>query len=64
MAVSKARPKDLAACIRYLRGLYLGGLRLEESLVLSWDDDSPFAVDLTGRRPAFRIAAVAQKSPS
>ena len=56
-AVPKVRQEDSAAWIRYLRGLYLGGLRLEESLLLSWDEDSPFAVDLTGRRPAFRIAA-------
>jgi integrase len=61
-AVLKVRPKDSAVWIRYLKGLYLGGLRLEESLVLSWDEDAPFAIDLTGRRPAFRIAASAQKA--
>ncbi len=61
-ACPKARPDDSAAWVRYLRGLYLGGLRLEESLILSWDDDAPFAVDLTGRHPAFRIDAKAQKA--
>ncbi len=62
-AVPKLRPKDSPAWVRYLHGLYLGGLRLEESLILSWDENAPFAVDLTtGRRPAFRIAAGAQKS--
>jgi len=61
-AVPKVRPHDAAAWIRYLRGLYLGGLRLEESIALSWDDDAPFAIDLTGRRPAFRIEAAAQKA--
>jgi integrase len=60
--VPQVRPKDFAAWVRYLRGLYLGGLRLEEGVILSWDDDSPFAVDLTGRRPAFRIDAAAQKA--
>jgi integrase len=60
--VPKLRPHDTSAWVRYLRGLYLGGLRLEESLILSWDEDAPFAIDLTGRRPAFRIAAAAQKS--
>ena len=30
--------------------------------VLSWDQEAPFQVDLTGRRPAFRIYAEAQKS--
>ena len=61
-AVPKTRPEDSAAWVRYLQGLYLGGLRLEESLALSWDDDAPFTVDLTGRRPAFRIEAAAQKA--
>ena len=61
-ACPKARPDDSAAWIRYLRGLYLGGLRLEESLALSWDQDEPFTVDLTGRHPAFRIDAKAQKA--
>ena len=60
--VPKVRPQDSAAWIRYLRGLHLGGLRLEESLALSWDEDAPFAIDLSGRRPAFRIAAAAQKA--
>ena len=60
--IPKVRPEDSAAWIYFLRGLYLGGLRLEEALALSWDDDAPFAVDLTGRRPAFRIEAAAQKS--
>ena len=31
-------------------------------MALSWDDDDPFAVDLTGRHPAFRIDAKAQKA--
>ncbi len=61
-AVPKVRPHDVTAWIRYLRGLYLGGLRLEESIALSWDDDAPFAIDVTGRRPAFRIEAAAQKA--
>ncbi len=61
-AVPKVRPNDAPAWEFYLRGLYLGGLRLEESLALSWDEDAAFAIDLTGRRPAFRIAAAAQKA--
>ncbi len=61
-AARKVRPVDSEAWIFFLNGLYLGGLRLEESLILSWDEDAPFAVDLTGRRPAFRIAAKAQKA--
>ena len=61
-AVPKVRPADADAWVRYLRGLYLSGLRLRESLALSWDEDAPFAIDLTGRRPAFSIAAAAQKA--
>lgn len=60
--VPQVRPEDSATWIFYLKGLFYGGLRLGESLTLSWDDDALFAVDLTGRRPAFRIAAEAQKS--
>ena len=62
LAVPKVRPHDAPAWDFYLQGLYLGGLRLSESLTLSWDQDGPFQVDLTGRRPAFRIEAAAQKA--
>jgi integrase len=62
MAAEKVRPDDAAVWQRYLTGQWLSGLRLEEPTILSWDEDAPFAVDLTGRRPAFRIAGDAQKS--
>ena len=45
----------------YLTGLWLSGLRLEESVALSWDQDEPFCIDLSGRRPRFRIYAEAHK---
>ena len=61
-AVPKARPKDSAEWVRYLTGLWLSGLRLGESVVLSWDANAPFAVDLSGRHPRFRIKGGAQKS--
>jgi integrase len=61
-AVPKIRPNDAPAWIRYLRGLWLSGLRLEESQRLSWDEEAPFYADLRGKRPAFRIYAEAQKS--
>jgi len=60
-AVPKVRPNDADAWRRYLRFLWLSGLRLEESLILSWDDDASFAIDLGGKLPAFRIEAQAQK---
>jgi integrase len=61
-AVVKVRPRDAPAWVRYLTGLWLSGLRLEESHRLSWDQDAPFHADLSGKRPALRIYAEAQKS--
>lgn len=58
----KVRPDDAPAWIHYLTGLWLSGLRREESIALSWEEDAPFHADLTGRRPAFRIYGEAQKS--
>ena len=58
---AKVRPQDAETWRHYLQGLWLSGLRLEESLVFSWDDDSPFAADLSGRHPRFRIYAEAEK---
>ena len=61
-AVPKVRSHDAPAWVRYLNGLWLSGLRLEESVALSWDTDAPFAIDLSGRRPRFKIKGEAQKS--
>jgi integrase len=61
-AVPKVRPKDSAEWVRYLTGLWLSGLRLAESVALSWDAEALFAVDLSGRRPRFRIKGAGQKS--
>ena len=60
-ATSRVRPHDAEAWQRYLTGLWLSGLRLEESTVLSWDLDAPISVDLSGRHPQFRIYAEAEK---
>lgn len=46
---------------RLLRGLWLSGLRLSEALALHWTDDSRLAIDLTHRRPMFRIQAESEK---
>jgi integrase len=62
LAVEKVRPDDAAAWKAYITGLWLSGLRLEESLLLSWEPDSLFYIDLTGRRPVFIIRAEGQKS--
>jgi integrase len=61
-AASKVRPDDTPVWQRYITALWLSGLRLEESLILSWDEDAPFSVNLQGRRPSFHIKAEAQKA--
>jgi integrase len=61
-AVPKVRPHDAPEWVRYLNGLWLSGLRLEESIALSWDPDAPFAIDLSSRHPRFKIKGEAQKS--
>ena len=60
-AAEAVRPADAAAWQRYLRGLWLSGLRLGESLALGWTDDAPIAVCLDSRRPCLRILAEAEK---
>jgi site-specific recombinase XerD len=60
-AVPKVRAKDAESWQFYLRGLWLSGLRLEESTILSWDLDAPITVDFKGRRPRLRISAEAEK---
>jgi integrase len=47
----------------YLRGLWLSGLRLSESLSLRWDDaPGAIVVDLSGRRPMLHIPSEAHKA--
>ena len=58
----EGRRQTVEAWKRYLTGLWLSGLRLSESIALSWDYDAPFALDLSGRHPRFRIQGEAQKS--
>ena len=45
----------------YLRGLWLSGLRLEESLDLYWDRDDRLSVDLSGKLPMLRITGEFEK---
>jgi len=45
----------------YLRGLWLSGLRLEESMQSSWDDESKLCVDLSGEHPMLGIPAELEK---
>lgn len=60
-AVVKVRPADAAEWRRYLKGLWLSGLRAVESVQLAWNGPSGFTVDLTGEHAKFRILAEAQK---
>jgi integrase len=60
-AVPKIRQRNSPLWTHYLTGLWLSGLRLEESTILSWDDESPITIDLSGRHPRFRIYAEAEK---
>ena len=60
-AVAIVRPRDQDAWRFFLHGLWLSGLRLEESLILSWDDDAAITIDFRGRRPRLRIFAEAEK---
>ena len=54
--------KDQAESWRFLlRGLWWSGLRLGESLKLIWSDDRELMVDLSGKRPMFRIHAEHEK---
>lgn len=45
----------------YMTGLWLSGLRLSESLELTWDRDDKLCVDLSGKRPMLRIPAELEK---
>jgi len=45
----------------FLRGLWWSGLRIGEAIRLSWTDDRELMVDLSGKRPMFRIHAEAEK---
>ncbi len=53
--------KDAPHWRRYLRGLWVSGLRLEESITLSWDDRRCLMVDTTGRRPVLHVPADMEK---
>jgi integrase len=61
-AVRKVRPDDARQWQTYLRGLWKSGLRLGESLLLSWEEGSGWAVDLSTLYPAIKIDGEQQKS--
>ena len=62
---ARPRPADPAAVAsweQYLWGLWWSGLRLSESLTLSWERRAGLSVDMTGKYPMLRIRDDAQKS--
>ena len=57
-----AEPAMVESWQHYLSGLWLSGLRLAESLELSWDRDDKLCVDLQpGEHPMLRIPAALEK---
>ena len=51
----------VASWEHYLKGLWLSGLRLAESLELWWDRDDRLCVDLSCEHPMLRIPAEFEK---
>ena len=60
-AVSKVRPRNPSIWTDTSTGLWLSGLRLEESTSPLLGRRSPISIDLSGRHPRFRIYAEAEK---
>jgi len=61
--VVKVVGQERAAAWKYfLRGLWLGGWRIQEALELTWDDPAKLRVDLTGKYPVVVIPGECHKS--
>ncbi len=60
-ACKAVRPDDTKDWEDYLHGLYLSGIRSEESTILDWDGFSGFSIDLSAKRPRFKIFSEHQK---
>jgi integrase len=61
-AVPLVRNGDAEKWQRFLRGLWLSGLRISEALALSWEEDAPLSVCLNGPYPKLRIWAEGEKA--
>lgn len=57
----EVNPAAVTSWRHYLRGLWLSGLRLKESLNLYWDRPDRLCIDLTGKRPRLTITAESEK---
>lgn len=60
-AAEKLRRSDCEQWKQLLVALWLSGLRLDESLRLSWDSTETFRVDVSGKYPVYRISADGEK---
>lgn len=61
-AVERVRPDDAPLWKDYLTGLWSSGLRLAESVALSWEWRADFSVSLDGQKyPEYRILAEGEK---
>ena len=60
-AIPEVRPKDAEACKRFILGLALSGLRLNELLNLSWESSSSRWLDAGGTYPVVRFTVRGQK---
>lgn len=59
--VKHLKPDQWESYRFFLKGLWWGGLRLQEALLLDWQDDTHLCVDLNRRRPVFKIQATNDK---
>jgi integrase len=57
----EVNPAAVQSWRHYLRGLWLSGLRLAESIQLYWDRPDRLCIELRSRRPMLRIPAECEK---
>lgn len=60
-ATKEKRSEVIKSWQFYLRGLWLSGLRLTESLELYWDREDKLSLDFRGKYPMMRIRAESEK---
>ncbi len=61
MQIPKIRPHDAEQIERFVRGLYLSGLRLDELCRSSWDANADISLDTSNRLPVIRMMARGHK---
>lgn len=61
-AIKGERPNDWKDWERFIYGLSLSSLRIDELRRLSWDPDAELSIDVTGKYPMIRMFAEGHKS--